>query len=83
MSDETTLKGELEALGRQLVKRAMGEPDQGPEMPENALEIFKMVGTWEVSSRKVKRPAAEDDGEGATFGAIKQRIQMAHKGSVQ
>jgi hypothetical protein len=74
------LKRELEALGLRLVRQAMGLPDKGPEMPENAVEIFKMVGQWEVSSRKVKRPAGEDDTAGATFGAIKERIAMAHKG---
>lgn len=79
MSDET-LKQELEALGLRLVKQAMGQPDDGPEMPENAVEIFKMVGAWEVASRKVKRPAVEDDGAATTFGAIKERIAMAHKG---
>jgi hypothetical protein len=79
MSDET-LKRELEALGLRLVRQAMGQPDEGPEMPENAVEIFKMVGAWEVSSRKVKRPAADDDGSTNTFGAIKERITLAHKG---
>jgi hypothetical protein len=79
MTDET-LKHELEALGLRLVKRAMGEPDDGPEMPENAVEVFKIVGAWEVGSRKVKKPIGDDDGAGATFGAIKERIQMAHKG---
>ncbi|HEX3521694.1 MAG TPA: hypothetical protein VHT52_06375 [Stellaceae bacterium] len=78
MTDET-LKHELEALGLRLVKRAMGEPDDGPEMPENAVEVFKIVGAWEVGSRKVKKPT-EDDSAGATFGAIKERIQLAHKG---
>jgi hypothetical protein len=79
MTDET-LKHELEALGLRLVKQAMGEPDPGPEMPENAMEIFKVVGTWEVGSRKVKKQTTDDDGAGATFGAIKERIAMAHKG---
>jgi hypothetical protein len=82
MTDET-LKRELEALGLRLVKQAKGEPDTGPEMPENALEIFKTVGAWEVGSRKVKRPPEDTDGSSATFGAIKERIQLAHKGSVQ
>jgi hypothetical protein len=82
MTDET-LKHQLETLGLRLVKQAMGEPDDGPPMPENAVEIFKMVGAWEVSSRKVKRSTGDDDGGSATFGAIKERIQMAHKGSVQ
>lgn len=78
--DGDTLKRELEALGLRLVKQAKGEPDDGPEMPENAIEIFKTVGAWEVGSRKVKKPAGDEDGAGATFGAIKERIQLAHKG---
>jgi hypothetical protein len=82
MTDET-LKHQLETLGLRLVKRALGEPDDGPEMPENATEIFKLVGAWEVSSRKVKKPVDDGDGTGNTFDAIKERIQIAHKGSVQ
>lgn len=82
MTDET-LKKQLETLGLRLVKQALGEPDEGPEMPENATEIFKLVGAWEVSSRKVKKHVADDDGEATTFGAIKERIQLAHKGNVQ
>lgn len=74
------LKRELEALGRRLVKQAMGEPDDCKRpMPENAIEIFKIVGAWEVGSRKVKRPPDEEGGEN-TFGAIKDRITLAHKG---
>jgi hypothetical protein len=79
MTDET-LKHQLETLGLRLVKQALGEPDEGPQMPENATEIFKLVGAWEVSSRKVKKPVGDDDGEATTFGAIKERIQLAHKG---
>ena len=82
MTDET-LKHDLEVLGLRLVKQAMGQPDDGEPLPENALEIFKTVGAWEVSSRKVKRPAADDEGSSTTFGAIKERIQLAHKGTVQ
>lgn len=83
MTDET-LKRDLEVLGLRLVKQAMGQPDDSENpLPENALEIFKTVGAWEVSSRKVKRPVAEDDGSSTTFGAIKERIQLAHKGTVQ
>ena len=80
---DNPLKRELEALGLRLVKQAMGEPDEGPEIPENAIEIFKIVGAWEVGSRKVKKPAADDDGDGTTFNSIKERIQLAHKGNVQ
>lgn len=82
MTDEK-LKRRLEALGMRLVKQAMGEPDDGPPMPDNAVEIFKLVGAWEVSSRKVKKPADDGEGTANTFDAIKERIQIAHKGSVQ